>query len=131
MLCKTVAGVAIAVILSALVPTPASAHTEACAFTGTMTISPSTGTTVSWWMSMVAGACTATPLFAASGDMTFPGVGTMTGTGVSHLGHRFAFTGISAVFVVAGEVTGTFWGFDDPTSSGPTAIVNATFYLTH
>ena len=116
-----------------LVPVePAHAHTEACVFEGTMVVSSPGPGPVNWWMGMSIGACTSGGWFSAAGDMTISPIGTMTGTGVTNTGHRFGFTGTNAVFYLAGEVTGTWTGSIDPTTTGGhSAIIVADLLLVH
>lgn len=102
---------AVAVAVAVLAPgQPAAAHTDACAFNGTMatTAVPNVGTTVQWHLVMVLGTCVNTFSFEATGDMTGAPMLTMTGTGITNTGHRFAFTGAGGTVELAGEVVGTF-----------------------
>lgn len=124
---------AVLLMVSALAFTapPAEAHTDACTFIGSMTISRTGDSTANWLLSTTAGTCMNQPWFSASGDMTFSLVGTMTGTGITNTGHRFGFTGTTAVFYLAGEVTGTWLGAPDPDAMGSRAIICADLVLIH
>ena len=124
---------AVGLLVSALAFTgsPAEAHTDACAFVGTMTILPTGGNNFRWYMYTTVGGCAGQASFSAEGEMTFLLANTMTGTGVTNTGHRFEFIGTTAVFVATGEMTGTWVGAPDPEAMGSRAIISADVVLSH
>lgn len=133
----------LALALTALCSTavPAQAHTDTCAFTGTLwtfgpplpTVTVVPGPTVDFVMAtwFPTTCATGTPPLLG-GTMTGSVLGTTTGSGTATGGHDFAFTGAAGTLDVAGQVAGVLSMTPDPlTSTGDTFLVRGHVVLHH
>ncbi|HVF75748.1 MAG TPA: hypothetical protein VM938_11920 [Acidimicrobiales bacterium] len=133
--------VAVAVIgLAAMAAPPADAHTDVCAFTGTIwtfgptlpAISVVGGPTADWFLLPSLGDCATGVPPIAGGQITGSVFGATTGTETASGGHVFSFTGVGGNLVLPGQVTGTMTMVPNPlTTTGDAFHVTAAITLVH
>jgi hypothetical protein len=114
---------AAATVLTAVgmfVPSPASAHTDACVgAAGRATLSaglglPPSSVTANFNITFNTGACAAKATLSASGTVT-GACGQSRGFGTTTNGHNFLWTSAGTLLVLTGEVSGVVTAASDPT----------------